>query len=49
MPVLEPTYNFIKKDSSTGVFLWNLRIFKNTYFDKNICERLLVLILSLFH
>ena len=33
---------FVKSNSSTSVFLWILRIFKNTYFEKH-CERLLLI------
>ena len=34
----------LKRDSNTGVFLWNFcEIFKNTYL-KNICERLLLIL-----
>ena len=32
---------FIKRDSSTGVFQWNLQKFLRTPFLKNICKRLL--------
>ena len=26
----------LKRDSNTAIFLWNLEIFKNTYFEKNL-------------
>ena len=28
------TETLLKRDSKTGVFLWNLRNFKNTYFEE---------------
>ena len=46
------TWSFIKKDSTTGVFLWHLRNFLRNFLNffiffltpilKNICERLLL-------
>ena len=44
-PVLESIFNrvaglrattLLKRDSNTSVFLWNLRIFKNTYFEEHL-------------
>ena len=29
-------YNFIKRDSNTGVFLWILAFFKDTYFEEHL-------------
>ena len=41
LPQISPENNFIKttllkKDSNTGVFLWNLQKFKNTYFEEHL-------------
>ena len=36
----------LKRDSNTGVFLWNLRNFRKTPILKNICERLLLNFMS---
>ena len=46
-PVLEPLFNELA-DSSTGIFLWNLRNLWNTYLS-NICERLLLFLENFNH